>query len=617
MQRVYKGTQMNVLLERLKEHLPFSLLNEKEQQAIEASAQIAYYPHNTYLICAETRPEVFFYLIKGVVEARSDDEMIDIYHQDDTFGGIEIIKKEVSKYDYIVTEELICYEIPKEIFWELAEHNKEFKNYFFSSIVERIEMIKERKESAKMADLMVSRIEKSILSPACIVEADTPILDAVGMLESANAAALLVKNEEGYGIVTDRDLRKYILHKEEHHYERISDIQTYPIISVNEGELLFNALLVMTGNSIKHLPVIDLEDEPMGVLMLIDLLSFFSNQSHLIGNQIDKAEDIRSVIKASKKIDMMIKALHLKGVKSRYIAKLVSEIHKKMYAKIFAFIFPETWHDKCTLLLLGSEGRGEQILRTDQDNAMIFEDGFDPEDKEEILLRFTETLDEIGFPRCEGNVMVINPKWAQSFSAYRDDIRRWIETPDKQGLMDLAIFYDAFAVTGNKVLLKKLRDYLFEEVGKETNFLPHFARPVESFESPIGLFSRFVASDSGHKGEIDIKKGALFALVHGVRALALEHKITKTTTTDRIKMLNNAGYMSREDATNLIEALEVLMTFRLHFRLEKLEQGEEPNNYIPLNRLSKIEKDTLKEALKMIESFKKRVAYHFHLSMVS
>ena len=559
---------MIALLDRLKEHLPFSLLNGKEQQVIEASAQIAYYPKGTLLIATQTQPKTLFYIIKGVAEARSGDEMIDIYHQDDTFGGIELIEKQPSKYDYIVTEELICYEIPQEVFLQLCEANGAFKNYFFSSIVERIEMVKERRESSKMADIMVARIEDDILSTACTVEADMLILEAVKMLEAEDAAALLVKNDEGYGIVTDADLRKYILHKEERNYRTISDIQTYPVISVNEGELLFNALLLMTGNTIKHLPVLDLNDEPIGVLLLNDLLSFFSNQSHLISNQIDKAEDLKSVIDASKRIDMMIKALHLKGVKSRYIAKLVSEIHKKMYAKLFAFIFPEAWHDRCTLILLGSEGRGEQILRTDQDNAMIFEDGFDPEGKEEILLRFTETLDEIGFPRCEGNVMVINPKWAKSFSAYRDDIRRWIETPDQQGLMDLAIFYDAFAVAGNKVLLKELRDYLFEEVGKETYFLPHFARPVESFESPIGLFSRFVVSDSGHKGEIDIKKGALFALVHGVRALALEHKITKTTTTDRIKMLNNVGYMSREDATNLIEALEVLMTFRLHFRLK-------------------------------------------------
>ncbi len=608
---------MIALLDRLKEHLPFSLLNEKEQQAIEASAQIAYYPEKVQLITAESRPETLYYIIKGLVEAKEDEELVDLYHQDDTFGGIELIEGETSDFDYVVTEELICYEIPKDVFLALCKENADFKNYFFSSIVERIEMIKERKESAKMADIMVARVESSILRSACIVDAKMPILQAIATLEEERAVALLVKNDEGYGIVTDADLRKYILHREEQNLTQISDIQTYPIISVNEGELLFNVLLLMTGNSIKHLPVLGLNDEPIGVLVLIDLLSYFSNQSHLIGNQIEKAEDLRSVIDASKRIDVMIKTLHLKGVKSRYIARLVSEIHKKMYARLFEFIFPKAWHKRCTLILMGSEGRGEQILRTDQDNAMIFEDGFEPEGKEEILLKFTEALDEIGFPRCEGNVMVINPKWAKSAERYRDDLRSWIETPSQEGLMDLAIFYDAFAVAGNIEIFKSLRSYLFEEVGKHKTFLPHFARSIESFESPIGLFSRFISTDKAHKDEIDIKKGALFALIHGVRALALEHAITKTNTTERIKVLNNVGYINKEDAVNLIEALEVLNTFRLHARLEKMEQGKEADNYIMLNQLSKLEKDTLKEALKMVESFKKRVSYHFHLSMVS
>ena len=607
---------MIALLEKLKEHLPFSLLSKEEQQAIEASAQIVYYPQGEQVIASETKNQTLFYIIKGMVEARSNDELIDLYHQDDTFGGIELIKKQDASYDYIVTEELICYEIPKEVFLTLCERNSAFEHYFFSSIAERIDMIKERKESAKMADIMVARVDGNILHTACIVDADMPVVDAISKLEEEKAVALLVKNEEGYGIVTDTDLRKYILYREVQNLMKISDIQTYPAISVTEGELLFNVLLLMTGHSIKHLPVLNEDEEPIGVLALIDLLSYFSNQSHLISRQIEEADDLQGVITASKRIDIMIRTLHFKGVKSRYIAKLVSEIHKKMYIKLFELIFPGSWHERCTLILLGSEGRGEQILRTDQDNALIFEDGFDPEDKAEITLKFTEALDAIGFPRCEGNVMLINPKWAKALTAYKDDIYRWINTPDYEGLMNMAIFFDTYAVVGNIRLFKTLRSYLLKEVRNHTTFLPHFARSIERFESPLGLFSRFVSTDKAHKNEIDIKKGALFALIHGIRALALEYGITKTNTTQRIKALNNVGYMNKEDAANLIETLEVLNTFRLHAQLEKLQQGKAMDNYIAWDKLSKLERDTLKEALKIVEDFKKRVVYHFHLSMV-
>jgi len=353
------------------------------------------------------------------------------------------------------------------------------------------------------------------------------------------------------------------------------------------------------------------------VLDLTDLLSYLSNQTHLIAMQMQKAENIEEVINASKRIEIMVSVLHAKGVKSRYIAKMVSEIHKKMYAKLFEFIFPKAWHKRCTLILLGSEGRGEQILRTDQDNALIFEEGFDPEDKEEVTLRFIETLDKIGFPRCPGNVMVINPQWAKDVDAYKADIRSWIEMPSESALMNMAIFYDAYAVAGNIEYFMTLRSYLLKKVKEHHSFLPHFVKSIESFESPLGLFSRFISGDKKHKNEIDIKKGALFALVHGIRALALEHGIHKTNTTQRIKALNDIGYMSKEDAHELLEALEIINTLRLHAQIAKLENKEEIDNYICLRTLGKLERDTLKEALKTVEKFKKRVAYHFHLSAVS
>jgi len=605
------------LLDNLKTYLPFSLLDTKAFKRIEESAQIAYYPENSVLIDNNESPSAFYLIIKGIVEARNAEELIDIYHNDDVFGGIELIENQPSKYQYRVSEELICYEIPKEIFLELCQNNSTFKNYFFSSIVERMDMLKERKESAKMADMMLVRVDDNILHPACIVDHEMPIIDAIRKLEEESAAALIVKNESGYGIVTDADLREYILYREERNLRKISQIQSYPIVSTREGELLFNVLLLMTGRAIKHLPVLNEKEEVIGMLELIDLLSHFANQSHIIHVQIAKASDITSVIEASKRIDIMIKTLHLKGVKSRYIARLVSEMHKKMYAKLFELIFPREWHDKCTLILLGSEGRGEQILKTDQDNGLIFEEGFEPEDQEKITLKFTEALDEIGFPRCQGNVMVINPKWAKSTKKYEEDIRRWITTPGKDDLVDMAIFFDTFAVAGKISIFKDLRDYLMEQIKQHKTFLPHFARSIESFESPLGLFSQFVSSDKGHKNEIDIKKGALFALIHGVRALALEHGIYKTNTTERIKALSDIGYMSKEDAGDLLEALEIINTLRLHAQLEKLEKEQEIDNYICLTTLSKLERDVLKEALKTVEAFKKVVSYHFHLSMVS
>lgn len=607
---------MITLFENIKRHLPFSLLTKQEFDHLENDAQIAYYPNETWLITKDKTPENIFVVIKGSVEVLDDnEELIDMYHTNDIFGGIEIIEDKPSSYHYNVTEELICFEIPKATFLDICESNKEFKHYFFSSIVERIDMLKEKKEYASMSDLMIARLDESILHKGVVTAPNVPIVEALKRMDEEGASSLLVQNDAGYGIVTDADFRYYILQKEEKDLETISQIQTYPAISIQKGELLFNILLLMTEHSIKHLPVLDEENNVVGILELVDLLSFFSNQSHLITVQIERAKNIENVVAAAKRLDVMIGALHAKGVKSRYIAKLVSEINRKMYIKLFEMIIPHAWHDRCTLILLGSEGRASQMLRTDQDNALVFEEGFMPEDASLVTQRFIEVLDEIGFPRCEGEIMMINPKWCKPIESYKEDIYRWIEEPNYENFMDMAIFFDSTPVAGKQSLHTELIDYLFSKVEQTPSILMHFARAIETFESPLGLFSQFV-HDKAHKNEIDIKKGALFALIHGVRSLALEHQIRATNTTLRIKELNNIGFLSKEDATELMEALEVFNTLRLHSQLGQLAKGEKIDNYISVVNLGKLERDLLKEALKTVNKFKKIVSYHFHLSIV-
>jgi len=583
---------------------------------IEKSAHIAYYPKNTILIDTEHVPQALYYIIKGAVDVKNENELLDVYHSYDTFGGIEIIEEKPSQYNYIVNEELISYEIPAKIFLDLCEHNKAFKVYFFSSIIERMDMLNDKKEYAAIGDLMVARVEKSILHKACVVAANKPIIEALRQMHSSNATCLLVENEEGYGIVTDQDFRRYILDKEIENLELIKDIQTYPIYTIQEGDLLFNILLLMTERSIKHLPVLNENKNIVGVLELIDLLSYFSNQTHLIAAQMEKAGDLDAVVSAASRMHIMIESLHAKGIKSRYIAKLISDINHKMYHKIFEFVIPEEWHDKVTFVLLGSEGREEQILRTDQDNALIFEDGFTPIDVEEVTGKFMSVLDEVGFPRCEGNVMIINPKWRKSISGYKHDIRIWLDEPTYEGFMDMAIFFDSLAVCGNTKLHEELIEYLINKVAENKIILSHFARSIQSFESPLGIFSQFISSDKEHKNEIDIKKGALFALVHGVRALALEYGIKETNTTMRIKALNNVGYFTKEDASDLMEALEAINTLRLHAQLAKVIRGVTVDNFISLGNIGKLERDLLKESLKTVNYFKKRVTHHFNLSMV-
>ena len=605
---------MTELLKNLHPHPPFSLVDEKAFILLEHSMQIAYYPDDAVLIDQGGVCDRVYIVIKGAVESFRDEEVVNIYHENDIFGGEEILKEQPSKERYLVTQELICYELEKEPFLQLCENYPSFKEYFFSSIIQKIELIKQKKEFASMSDIMLARVERSILHKPCVVAHDMPIKEALQIMQDQGVNSLLVKNIKGYGIVTDADLRYFILNEERKNLKVISDIQSYPILSLREGAYLFSALLFMTKNSIKHMPILDDEENILGSLELIDIMSFFSNQSYLLSTQIDKASSIEEVVDAASRLDIMISSLYTKGVKSRYIAKLVNEINTKMYNKLFMLIFPESWRGKMALLLLGSEARAEQILRTDQDNAIIFEDGFEPKDAEKYCDIFYDTLEKIGYPRCAGNVMLTNPKWRQSLNGYKHAINEWIDNPIQKNLIDMATLFDSRVIAGREDFHKILIDYMFESTANSANIIRYFAKPIESFESALGLFSQFVTATGEHKNEIDIKKTALFLIVHGARVLALENGIRTTNTYDRIKELNNLGFLNREDSRDILQALIAINTLRLGAQLKKRENGELIDNYVSIENMGKMDKDMLKDALKTAEKFKQIVSYHFKLS---
>jgi len=182
-------------------------------------------------------------------------------------------------------------------------------------------------------------------------------------------------------------------------------------------------------------------------------------------------------------------------------------------------------------------------------------------------------------------------------------------------LMGLSIFLDAHCVAGDEALLQECRHFLFERFEGRSDILAHLAKSALAFETPLSLFSGFVLGRAEHESEFDIKKGGIFAIVHGIRILSLEYKIPLTNTTERIKELNNLGLFDKQFASELIEAYDTLLSIRLRFILSQ-KNGNDEQNYVNPKLLTKPQRDLLKDAFKVVNTFKKFLTYHFHLGMV-
>lgn len=591
---------------------PFELLSSHELDNLMQKIDIAYYSKDTLLL-SKTLPSIAFYIIiKGSVNEYIEEELHNVYGEGDSFDADALIyHKTESKF--IVDEDLICYEIKKEDFLDLMQ-NKKIQSYFLQDFVTRHQNLKDYDAKSDLSPFLMSRVSDIYLHNACVVKSDETIIHALQKMKEYEARVILVKDaQENYSIVTDTNLIDNLLLGDVQKSEKIESIATHGVISIDIKDFLFNALLLMTYNGVKRVVVMK-EKRIVGILEQLDLLSYFANHSHLISVQIDKAKSVAELGDVQKDLRNLILTLRVKGVKVRYITKLVSTLNEKMYKKLFSMFVSEELQEKCCLIVMGSEGRGEQSIKTDQDNALIIQNGVDIRLFEKPMMELNAGLLELGYPKCLGDVMVSNEFWRRDVKAYKTLIDSWTTTMNEENLKNMSIFLDAKFVAGDETLLKTLSEYLHNSFYARKDVLAHMAKAVLSFETPLSLFSGFVLEKS-HNNKLDLKKGGIFALVHGVRVLALEHKIMQTNTIERIKELNNRNIIDKEFATELIESFDTLSTIRLKAKLESKDLKD--SNYINPQKLEKNQRDLLKDSFKIINRFKKFMSFHFHLEMVS
>jgi CBS domain-containing protein len=571
---------------------------------------IAYYPKDTVMISPSQLPEFLYIIIKGEVGEYHENELIKIYHNQNSFDADALLYGKTED-TFLVHEELICFEIAKATFRQLLETNPQFKAYFLTDLANRIQSAKQKEYTTQLSGFMLARVSDSYVHKACIVSPHMSVLGALHKMDSMDAKCIIVDNGGEYGIVTDSTVRKRLVYEGYDKHGPIGPIALHPLISIEAEDFLFNALLQLTKNAIKRI-VVTRHGEIVGVLEQLDLLSYFANHTYLVSVQIRKAKDIDALKKASEDFVHIIKKLHAKGTKVEYISQLVSELNEQVYRKLYEMMVPKELQEKACLVVMGSEGRKEQMLKTDQDNALIVDEGVDVGLFQEVMTRYTQTLIDFGYPKCEGGVMVSNPYWCKSFGAFKAELARYMESPRKDDYMHLAIFYDALAVAGNKTLLVKLKESIYERMGGKDIFMANFAKAALLFETPISFFSNLKADEN----RLDVKKGGIFPIVQGVRSLALEYRIEETETIRRIHALKSKKIFDEHFGDALIEAFDTLMGMRLKEQLISTERGEVRHNFIRTDKLNQLETELLKDSFKIVDQFKRFLVHHFKINMV-
>ncbi|HKI16133.1 MAG TPA: putative nucleotidyltransferase substrate binding domain-containing protein [Roseiarcus sp.] len=587
---------------------PFNRLSLEELGIVREALDIGYFRPGETIIARDRAPESLFIVIKGSVEERDHDEVVALRGPGDSFDSRALVQGGGSNA-FVAREETLCNLLPRDVTLRLINQNPRFASFFYLDISRKLDAISREEDLARFAPLMNARVADLFLRHATFIDATDSIQQAGARMRKMNSYALFVRDGERTGILTRSDLVNAAILERQPIDSPVGPLARRPIICVAPDDFVSTALLRMTKHNKRRVAVVE-KGEFVGVLEDIDLLSFLAGNSQLVAARIDRASSVADLASAAQKIEPQIRMLRRQGVKIEVVCEIVSDLNRRLHAKLYSLVAPQSIREHGCLIVMGSEGRGEQTFRTDQDNGLILSEPVPEGDLEKIRADVFDALERCGFPPCPGNVMVRNPVWSKTLADFRDDFFRWLALSDKTGVMNIAIFYDAEAVAGDADLLRAAKQDLINAMRGERVHLARFARAVETFPTPIGFFNNLVTSKA--EGDaLDLKKGGIFPIVHGVRALSLEKGLTETGTAARIARLSELGAFEPPFARELTQALNYLMTMRLDAQIA--EQAS--TSLVRPGELSTMERDLLRDAFQATKRLREMLRRHFNLAM--
>jgi CBS domain-containing protein len=463
----------------------------------------------------------------------------------------------------------------------------------------------------EMLSLVTARVRDAVVRKPFYVEGGTDLVSLCRELSARGLTTALVRDGARLGIFTTTDLRDALLRPQLPAELPVREVAHFDIVTVDAEADLFEALWLMVRHRVHRLVVMN-AGEVTGLLGQLDLLSFVANHSHIIGVQIDEAGSVAELVTAAARVDEMVRLLHGSGIRIERVARLVSELNRRLVARCWQLVASPALVARSSLLVLGSEGRGEQILKTDQDNALVLPDGLTEAESAEAAAaaaRLSEALVQLGWPPCPGGIMVNNALWRMALAPWRERIRGWVHGAEPDGPMQLAIFCDAALVAGDAQLFAAAEQQLAQVLTDADTFLARFAAAADQFQEPGGWFQWLTPRRD--EQPLDLKKLGTFPIVHGVRALALQARIGERGTADRLRALAERGVLAADTARDLVEALHLLMGLRLTHQLRQREQGAPPSNEVRPSELSTLEREPLRDALAIVKNFRGWLRQHF------
>ena len=644
----------NTIIDRVKTELqkypPFNQLTDNVLQGFSTKIKVQYYQEGEIIFEKGDDPKPYaFIVIKGSVNLTEtiehEEVLIDVCDEGDIFGVRHILAHDNYYVTAKVAEESLIYAVPVQEFKNLIENDSKVALFFaaeFASGMPEREYSLAHSVSLRKAysnnpckpvlvenDTLEIHPTKNVVSCA----PDVAIQHAAKIMADRNVGSIIIVNDKRHplGIITDTDLRKKVVAVETNvKNDPVSSIMSSPVYTIEKGKTVADLIILMMKTNLRHFCVTQdgTPNTPVeGIISEHDVVTAEGNNPAVIIKEMMQCRDKEKLAMQREKAEELLISYLQQDVGIHFIANVITEVNDALISRAMEFAIQELNDEgypkpelRFCWLSMGSEGRKEQLLRTDQDNAILYDDP--PESEAEKVKQYflslgekvTKILIDCGFKKCPADIMANNPKWNQSLTGWKTLFEKWILTPEPKAVMHSTIFFDFRPVYGNMDLADELKLFVIEKVKHGHGFLIFFAVNALQNPPPLSFFRNFIVESSGkHANEFDIKARTMMPLCDAARVLAFELEIKEyLSTSERYEKIAEIEPQLKELAKESGMAYEILMRLRAQNGLKHKNSGR----YINPNNLNKLERQALRNIFKTIDSLQSTINLRYQLDYV-
>ena len=493
--------------------------------------------------------------------------------------------------------------LPAEEFRQLTTNFPAFSRFFDRT----------RSTEPKKSDLATLLVTDLMATDPISVPSETPIVTAAQTMRDKHVSCLgIVDDGLLTGIVTVRDMTNRALAEGMDPNAPVRNVMTARPEALPPTALGSDVLHVMLEHRIGHLPIAE-NGKLVGIITQTDLTRFQAVSSAQLIRDVAMATSVTEMAEATGRIPQLLVQLVAGGNRHEVVTRLITDIADAVTRRLLKLAEAELGPPPVPYLWLacGSQGRQEQTGVSDQDNCLILDDAFEAQHDmyfAQLAKIVSDGLHECGYVYCPGDMMATAPRWRQPLKVWREYFRGWIATPSPEAQMLASVMFDLRPIGGTAALFSGLQAEVLEAAAKNSIFVAHMIGNSLKHQPPLGLIRSFATIRSGeHSGTIDLKHNGVVPVVDLGRVYSLQGKLTAANTRARLRAAEDHGVISAAGGHSLIDAYDLIAETRLEHQVRRVKAGDKPDNFMPPNDLSDLERSHLRDAFVVVRTMQSAV----------